>query len=330
MRTPAEDPRPPGHPRRRRLTRLAITGAAMAGAVALTAAATMASAETTPAVTAAVPAPPTGFTLTFSDDFDGAAGTGLDTKTWKYDVGPGSTFGTGEIETMTDSTDNVFHDGAGHIVMKALHQGNDPNTGWTSGRFETLRDDFGAAAGGVVRMESSLQQPNLTTTNGAGYWPAFWMLGEGLHNGGSWPGIGEIDIMEDINGRGSVFGGLHCGGLAPAPNPCNEFTGIGSGEKPCAGCQTAFHTYAVEIDRSTSPEQVRWFLDGDNYFTLEQTRVDATTWTNAIDHAFFIIYDLAIGGGFPAAFGGGPTADTVSGGELKVDYVAVYTKPPAT
>ncbi len=39
--------------------------------------------------------------------------------------------------------------------------------------------------------------------------------------------------------------------------------------------------------------------------------MDATTWANAVDHPFFIIFDLAMGGGFPAAFGGGPNAVTV-------------------
>ena len=38
----------------------------------------------------AVPGPPAGFTTTWSDDFTGAAGTGLNTGTWKYDTGPGS------------------------------------------------------------------------------------------------------------------------------------------------------------------------------------------------------------------------------------------------
>jgi hypothetical protein len=56
--------------------------------------------------------------------------------------------------------------------------------------------------------------------------------------------------------------------------------------------------------------------------------VDATTWANAVDHPFFIIFDLAMGGGFPAAFGGGPNAATVSGGQMNIDYVAVYNKPP--
>jgi hypothetical protein len=275
---------------------------------------------------AAVPPAPAGFTLTWSDDFNGAAGTGVNTGTWMYDTGPGSNFGTGEIETMTNSTANVFQDGAGHLVLRALHSGTNPTAGWTSGRIETQAATFGAPAGGVVRMESSLQQPNVNTSNGLGYWPAFWMLGAGLRSGIPWPTSGEIDIMEDINGRSSVFGTLHCG-----TNPggaCNESTGRGSGERACAGCQTGYHTYAVEIDRSVSPEQIRWYLDGNNYFTLNSTVVDATTWANAVDHPFFIIYDLAMGGGFPAAFGGGPTAATVSGGQMNIDYVAVYNKAP--
>lgn len=284
----------------------------------------------TPAATVrpAAAAPPAGFSLTWSDDFNGASGTGVPASGWKYDTGPGSSFGTGEIETMTDSTSNVYEDGAGHLVLKALHTGTDPRAGWTSGRIETQAATFGAPAGGVVRMESSIQQPNLNTINGAGYWPAFWMLGSGLRNGGSWPSIGEVDILEDINSRSSVFGTLHCG--SNPGGPCNESTGIGSGEHACAGCQTGYHDYAVEIDRSTFPEQIRWYLDGALYFTVKADQVDATTWSNAVDHPFFIIYDLAMGGGFPDAFGGGPTAATVSGGAMNIDWVAVYNRGPGS
>jgi len=293
-----------------------------AGAIAPVTTATGASAGT--AKPADVPAPPAGFSTTWSDDFSGASGSGLDTGTWKYDTGPGSSFGTGEIETMTDSTANVYQDGAGHLVLKALHDGSDPGAGWTSGRVETQAATFGAPAGGVVQMQASIQQPDLNTTNGAGYWPAFWMLGSTLRTGTTWPTSGEVDILEDVNGRSSVFGTLHCG--TNPGGPCNESTGIGSGERACGGCQTGYHTYAVQIDRSVSPEQIRWYLDGGNYFTVNANQVDATTWANAVDHPFFIIFDLAMGGGFPGAFGGGPTAATVSGGQMNIDYVAVYNK----
>ncbi|GAA3448925.1 ricin-type beta-trefoil lectin domain protein [Dactylosporangium matsuzakiense] len=283
---------------------------------------------TTVTANATVNPPPAGFTLTWSDDFNGANGTGVDTNVWKYDTGPGSTFGTGEIETMTSSTANVHYDGQGNLLLTALHSGSDPRAGWTSGRIETQSAGFGAAPGGVMRVESRLQQPNVNTANGAGYWPAFWMLGAPLRAGVSWPGSGEIDVMEDINGRSSLFSTLHCG-VNPG-GPCNESTGLGSGERACGGCQTGFHNYAVEVDRSMSPEQIRFYFDGGNFFTLNANQVDATTWSNAVDHPFFIIYDLAIGGGFPDAFGGGPFASTVSGASMVIDSVAVYNKGPGS
>src|SRR5450759_3538563 len=80
---------------------------------------------------AAVGSPPAGFTLTWSDDFTGAANTGVNTANWLYDTGPGSNFGTGEIETMTNSTANVYQDGASHLVLKAIHTGTKPTAGWT-------------------------------------------------------------------------------------------------------------------------------------------------------------------------------------------------------
>src|SRR5450830_1354907 len=80
-----------------------------------------------PKVQATVGAPPAGFTTTWSDDFTGAANTGVNTANWQYDTGTG--FGTGEIETMTNSTANVYQDGAGHLVLKALHSGTNPLTG---------------------------------------------------------------------------------------------------------------------------------------------------------------------------------------------------------
>jgi hypothetical protein len=271
--------------------------------------------------------------LVWQDEFSGGAGTGVNSSNWLYDLGTGygcagcpSNWGTGEVETMTNSTNNVFQDGSGHLAIKPIRDGAG---NWTSGRIETQRTDFAAPAGGILAVEASIQQPNVSGAVAAGYWPAFWMLGNAFRgNYLNWPGIGEIDILEDVNGLSSEFATLHCG-TSPG-GPCNETTGKGSGQHACPGCQTGFHTYRMEYDRSVSPEQIRWYLDGTQFFTINSSELDATTWNNATHHSFFIILDLAMGGGFPAAFGGGPTASTLSGVPMLVDYVRVYTASGST
>jgi beta-glucanase (GH16 family) len=264
------------------------------------------------------------WTLQWSDEFNGAANTGVDTSQWIYDTGtsyPGgpANWGTGEVESYTTSTANLYQDGAGHLVIKPIHSGHVPTTGWTSGRIETQRLDFAAPAGGAMAVEASIQQPNISGNAAQGYWPAFWMLG-GAYRGNywNWPGIGEIDLLEDIDGHSVVYGTLHCG-TSPG-GPCNETTGFSSGPHTCSGCQTAFHAYRIEYDRSVSPEQLRWYLDGAQYYSVSANQMDATTWNNALHHGFFILLDVAMGGGFP----GNPTKFTASGVPMLIDYVRVY------
>jgi len=262
--------------------------------------------------------------LQWSDEFNDPANTGLDTSQWIYDIGtsyPGGPqdWGNGEVQTYTNSTANVYQDGAGHLVIKPIHQGKAPLSGWTSGRIETQRLDFAAPVGGAMAVEASIQQPNVSGKAAKGYWPAFWMLGAAFRgNYWNWPGIGEIDIMEDINGQSLVFATLHCG--SSPGGPCNETTGLSSGPHPCPGCQAGFHIYRMEYDRSVFPEQLRWYLDGVQYHMVSADEVDASTWSSALHHGFFILLNVAIGGSWP----GNPTKSTASGIPMLVDYVRVY------
>lgn len=307
-----------------------------AGALATAAAGALVLAMPSPA--GAVPAPPAGYTLVFGDDFTGAAGARVNETNWLYDLGtsyPGGApnWGTGEVERMTSDTQNVSLDGTGHL---AITPRRDASGNWTSARIETRRTDFMPPAGGKLRIEASLQQGNVTGAEAAGYWPAFWAMGAAARPVGAtnWPSIGEIDIMEAINGRSTHFATLHCG--PGIPGTCNETTGLGSGERSCAGCLSGFHTYGVEWDKSVTPETLRWYRDGSVFFTLNKGQVDGPSWTAATNHGYFIILNVAMGGGFPAAFGGGPTAATRPGVPMLVDYVAVYSSggggstPPTT
>jgi Carbohydrate binding module (family 6) len=324
--------RPEGSRRARRRL-LALAAAVALGPVAALAAATSAA---EPAFATTVPAAPSGWTTAFSDSFSGAAGSAVDSQ-WTYDTGTqyngtgcAANWGTGEVESNTSSTANVSQDGSGHLNITPVKSGSS----WTSGRIETVADNFAAPAGGEMEVSASIKQPNPST--GLGYWPAFWMLGAGFRSSGAgtsgtmdcsnWPSTGEIDIMEDVNALSEHSGTLHCG--TDPGGPCNETTGLGSGLVACSGCQTGYNTYSVIVNRTnTSAESITYYLNGTAYYTVTEAQVGTATWQAAVDHGFFLILDLAIGGGYPNGVCGcsSPSSSTSSGAAMSVGYVAVYT-----
>ena len=161
------------------------------------------------------------------------------------------------------------------------------------------------------------------------------MLGAGFRASGAgtlgtmdcanWPSTGEIDIMEDVNALSEVAGTLHCG-VDPG-GPCNETTGQGSGLVSCSGCQTGYNTYSVIVNRTnTSNESITWYLNGNAYHTVTESQIGTSAWQAAVDHGFFLILDVAIGGGFPNGVCNctTPASSTSSGAAMSVGYVAVY------
>ena len=302
---PGAAPGPAGQPPRRRRTAL-IGALALVGAMF-----TAITVSAAPAQATTVPGAPSGWSTVFSDGFSGGSGSGIDSQ-WMYDTGQGN-WGTGEIENMTSSTSNVHLDGNGHLDITALNSGGN----WTSGRVQTTSANVGAPAGGELEVTASIQQPS----GGLGYWPAFWMLGPG-----QWPENGEIDIMEDVNSLSELSGTVHCG--TDPGGPCNEGNGIGSGLVGCGGCQSGFHTYTMILNRTnTSAESITFYLDGNAYFTVNESQIGASTWQAAFDHNLSIILDLAMGGAYPNGVCGctSPTSSTSSGGTMQVAYVAAYS-----
>ncbi|GIF14183.1 discoidin domain-containing protein [Actinoplanes teichomyceticus] len=283
-------------------------------------------------LTAGTPPPDTeDFTTVWQENFDGAAGTSPSGANWLMRTGtqyPGgaANWGTGSVETASDSTANVALDGAGRLSIKAIRDGAGK---WTSGRIETQRADFTPRPGEMLRFSAVLKQPGVA--NGLGYWPGFRATGAAYRGTfTNWPQVGETDIMTDVNGRGQLAQTLHCG-TAP-DGPCAEYTGRSSGFASCAGCQTGYHEYAQVIDRTRTDEEIRFYLDGRQTWVVRESQVGVTAWQAAVHHGFYLRLDLAIGGSLPNAVAGvtTPAADTTSSGVLSVDSVTVSRATGAT
>ncbi len=249
-------------------------------------------------------------------DFSGAAGSGLPAADWTYNTGQG-VFGNGEVETMTSAPANVALDGHGDLAITALDAGGQ----WTSGRVQSARQ-FTPRAGGELKVTARIRQPAPATA--LGYWPAFWLYSEG-----SWPEHGEIDVMEDVSGLSEVSGTLHCG--TDPGGPCNETNGLTSGLQPCPGCQAGYHDYSVVVDRRhPGAEQIRWYLDGREFYHVSESAVGQAVWKEAVDHGFSVILDLAMGGSYPndVCRCSAPSGATTSGGTMSVQSVTVSDGVP--
>ncbi len=80
--------------------------------------------------------------------------------------------------------------------------------------------------------------------------------------------------------------------------------------------------------RNAADEQIHWYLDGQEFFSVRESQVGAGVWAQAVDHGFSILLDLAMGGSYPDGNCGcvAPTSQTSSGGTMSVRYVGVYQR----
>ncbi len=248
---------------------------------------------------------PPGWTLTWSDEFDGPDGSGVDPSKWSFDTG-GSGWGNQELEYYTSGTDNAVVTG-GNLVITATTQGASAYSCWygpcqyTSARLNTA----GKFSQQYGRFEARIQIPE-----GQGVWPAFWMLGDSLGSAG-WPSCGEIDVMENI-GRTpeSTYGTTH--GPGPGSYPGDGLSGAFNGGAPMGN---AFHVYATEWSASS----VAFYVDGTLYWTVTPSMLPAgATWV--FDQPFFVLLNFAVGGSWP----GSPDATSAFPQQMVVDYVRVY------
>jgi beta-glucanase (GH16 family) len=252
---------------------------------------------------------PAVWSLVWSDEFDGPNGSAVDSSKWSFDIG-GNGWGNNELETYTSRTANADLEG-GTLVINALKETFTGPDGiarnYTSARLLT-KTKFTQTYG---RFEARLKVPY-----GQGLWPAFWMLGDNINTAG-WPSCGEIDVMENIGKEPSIVHGTFHGPGYSGGSGISAAYALPSGQK----FSDAFHTFAVEWE----PNVMRFYVDGLLYKT--RTPADLPSGTSWVfDHPFFIILNVAVGGGFP----GNPDASTVFPQRMVVDYVRVYQRTVAS
>lgn len=253
-------------------------------------------------------APPDAWTLSWADEFDGAAGSAPDPAKWVLETGAGPNndgWGNAELETYTARPENVSLDGAGHLVLTARREALDGRA-YTSGRLTTQRlftQKYG-------RLEARIQLPA-----GKGLWPAFWMLGADI-NEVTWPRCGEIDVLE-LRGHqpSTVISSLH--------GP--EYSGGGAISKkytlPQGSFDQDFHVFRVDWD----PAQISFFVDEQLFQSVTAHTVVGGGRTWVFDSPFFVILNLAVGGSFLGPTGQ-PDANTAFPQAMTVDYVRAYTR----
>ncbi|RKN22574.1 glycosyl hydrolase family protein [Micromonospora musae] len=253
-------------------------------------------------VPTAAPAAAAPGAVTWSDDFNGPAGTPPDQNKWKYDIGGGG-WGNNELQYYTSSTRNAALDGNGNLVITARRENPANHNCWygscqyTSARLLTA----GTFAQAYGRFEARIKIPR-----GQGLWPAFWMLGTSSN---SWPDRGEIDIMENVGREPStVHGTLHGPGYSGG-NAVTGQTSLPGGQ----ALADAFHTYTVDW----APDSITWYLDGVQYSRKTPADLRGNRWV--FDHPFFMIMNVAVGGNWP----GSPDGTTVFPQQMVVDYVRV-------
>ncbi|MBX2926435.1 MAG: glycoside hydrolase family 16 protein [Saprospiraceae bacterium] len=238
---------------------------------------------------------PRNWQLVWSDEFNGAAGELPDAAKWTYDLGTGQDgWGNQELQSYTNSPNNVSMDGDGNLVLTAIRSGNS----FTSARIKTQ---------GLFEQAYGRFEARLKTPYGPGLWPAFWLLGSNI-DAVSWPQCGEIDVME-LRGQepnaiaGSIHGPGYSGGNAISKKyalPNNRF-------------DTEFHVFAIEWDEN----KIDFFVDDFLYQRIERGDVNGE-WV--YDHPFFMILNVAVGGNYV----GFPTALTPFPQKMTIDYVRVY------
>ena len=235
---------------------------------------------------------PDGYHLAWQEEFntDGKPSTA----DWWYETGGGG-WGNNEIQTYVAQAQ-------GGVDLAYISDG-------------TLKIKVQEIGGKVysIRMNTKKYwsygwfEARIKVSDVPGSWPAFWMMPQ---NYTTWPGDGEIDIMEyaiSTQGKNYSSSSIHC-------NAFNHMKGTQKTHKQyVANAATEFHVYACEW----TADWMKFYVDGKLHLTVNNDGQGYDHWP--FYTPFYLKLNMAWGGNM-----GGTTDASQLPAIYEIDYVRVF------
>ena len=237
---------------------------------------------------------------TFADEFD----RGIDPRVWRYDVSRNRQgWANNEKQYYAkDRRENArVEDGALVIEARRERLAQAPDHGG--------QDYTSARLIGRKPMGYGFYEVRAKLPCGRGIWPAAWLLPAT----GTWPDMGEIDIVEMVGWDPNVVHAtLHSGAYNHAKG-----TQRGAQRRVPTAC-TAFHTYQLDW----RPDVITIGVDGRGYMRVRNDRPGGhAAWP--FTRPYELILNVAVGGDW----GGQKGIDNSSFPQaMRVDYVRYWKR----
>ena len=247
-------------------------------------------------------------TLVWEDNFDTPGA--VNPTNWHHQtqvIIPGVGWANNEEQHYTNRTVNSFVDNSGNLNIVAIKEPW-PDQGLTKQYTSARLNSKFAFTYGRVDVRAKLPSDN-------GTWPVIWTLGKNIYEPGtfwhsdygttSWPGCGEIDIMEHgLGALNHVSSALH--------TPSSSGATVNTSGVNVSDVNANYHIYSM----NWSPNQITFLVDGVGFYTYNPSDKNDSTWPFYEDQ--FILLNLAMGG-ISGAIDSNFTQAT-----MIVDYVRVY------
>ena len=254
--------------------------------------------------------------IEWADEFDGNA---LDTSKWSIvcndmegegcESQPFHTSGNGAECRSAKCIPDAVSVSDGYLTLISSRDSSN-SSAWTTGAVKTWNKKAWTTDDGTYRVCISAKLPGggESTGSGQGIWPAHWMMPQ---DDSCDPDEGEMDIMEMVNGDGTVWATYHWQDNWPA-SPCSYPDGHQEvyGNTVLSDWSNSFHEYGLE----RAKDYVAFTVDGKVLVnSSDTTNMDVLLWSMP----FYLILNTAVGGSWP----GEPNDSTVSPTYHIIDYV---------